>query len=69
MRKFNCGVFITRSISVLGIQRLTAFEPEAKGNLVEGLEFHRFYFDNGEFLVILILAGDVLTSYIRLPEW
>ncbi|XP_015764537.1 PREDICTED: calcium/calmodulin-dependent protein kinase type II delta 2 chain-like [Acropora digitifera] len=27
-------------------QRLTAFEPEAKGNLVEGLEFHRFYFDN-----------------------
>lgn len=25
---------------------LTAFEPEALGNLVEGLEFHRFYFDN-----------------------
>jgi calcium/calmodulin-dependent protein kinase (CaM kinase) II len=24
---------------------LTAFEPEAKGHLVEGLEFHRFYFD------------------------
>lgn len=25
---------------------LTAFEPEALGNLVEGLEFHKFYFDN-----------------------
>lgn len=23
---------------------LTAFEPEARGHLVEGLEFHRFYF-------------------------
>jgi calcium/calmodulin-dependent protein kinase (CaM kinase) II len=26
---------------------LTAFEPEAAGHLVEGLEFHRFYFDLG----------------------
>ncbi len=26
---------------------LTAFEPEAKGQLVEGLEFHRFYFHLG----------------------
>ncbi|EMP24695.1 Calcium/calmodulin-dependent protein kinase type II subunit delta [Chelonia mydas] len=25
---------------------MTAFEPEALGNLVEGLEFHRFYFEN-----------------------
>lgn len=25
---------------------LTSFEPEALGNLVEGLEFHKFYFDN-----------------------
>jgi hypothetical protein len=25
---------------------MTAFEPEALGNLVEGLEFHKFYFDN-----------------------
>ena len=24
---------------------LTAFEPEARGHLVEGLDFHRFYFD------------------------
>jgi calcium/calmodulin-dependent protein kinase (CaM kinase) II len=26
---------------------LTAFEPEAAGQLVEGLPFHRFYFDLG----------------------
>jgi calcium/calmodulin-dependent protein kinase (CaM kinase) II len=26
---------------------LTAFEPEALGQLVEGMEFHRFYFDLG----------------------
>ncbi|XP_053714872.1 calcium/calmodulin-dependent protein kinase type II delta 1 chain isoform X10 [Synchiropus splendidus] len=25
---------------------LTSFEPEALGNLVEGTDFHRFYFDN-----------------------
>jgi calcium/calmodulin-dependent protein kinase (CaM kinase) II len=24
---------------------LTAFEPESRGHLVEGMEFHRFYFD------------------------
>src|SRR5947209_3112089 len=26
---------------------LTAFEPEALGQLVEGLAFHRFYFERG----------------------
>src|SRR5262249_11841819 len=26
---------------------LTAFEPEAQGQLVEGLDFHRFYFRLG----------------------
>ncbi|XP_043272672.1 calcium/calmodulin-dependent protein kinase type II alpha chain isoform X19 [Venturia canescens] len=26
--------------------QLTAFEPEALGNLVEGMDFHKFYFDN-----------------------
>uniref|UniRef100_A0A1B0CT04 Calcium/calmodulin-dependent protein kinase II association-domain domain-containing protein n=1 Tax=Lutzomyia longipalpis TaxID=7200 RepID=A0A1B0CT04_LUTLO len=25
---------------------LTAFEPEALGNLVEGMDFHKFYFEN-----------------------
>ena len=39
---------------------LTAFEPEARGNLVEGLEFQKFYFDNGKlhlffFLLLLLL--------------
>ncbi len=29
---------------------LTAFEPEALGNLVEGLEFHKFYFDNRKLI-------------------
>lgn len=27
---------------------LTSFEPEALGNLVEGHDFHRFYFENGK---------------------
>lgn len=26
---------------------MTAFEPEALGNLLEGMEFHKFYFDHG----------------------
>lgn len=28
---------------------LTSFEPEALGNLVEGMDFHRFYFENREY--------------------
>lgn len=24
---------------------MTAFEPEAMGNLIEGMDFHKFYFD------------------------
>lgn len=28
---------------------LTSFEPEALGNLVEGMDFHRFYFENCEW--------------------
>lgn len=31
---------------------VTAFEPEALGNLVEGLDFHRFYFENCKFIAI-----------------
>lgn len=27
---------------------LTSFEPEALGNLVEGMDFHKFYFENRE---------------------
>ncbi|NWU91387.1 KCC2D kinase, partial [Upupa epops] len=54
---------------------LTSFEPEALGNLVEGMDFHRFYFENGKcsfaiaidlhlFLVIVLLW-----SYIRLTQY
>lgn len=31
---------------------LTSFEPEALGNLVEGTDFHRFYFENGSTLAL-----------------
>lgn len=39
---------IFTTFSKLVDSHLTAFEPEARGNLVEGLEFHKFYFDNGK---------------------
>uniref|UniRef100_A0A480PZC9 calcium/calmodulin-dependent protein kinase n=1 Tax=Sus scrofa TaxID=9823 RepID=A0A480PZC9_PIG len=29
---------------------LTSFEPEALGNLVEGMDFHKFYFENREWV-------------------
>ncbi|XP_074730726.1 calcium/calmodulin-dependent protein kinase type II subunit gamma isoform X17 [Strix uralensis] len=29
---------------------LTSFEPEALGNLVEGMDFHKFYFENCEWV-------------------
>lgn len=44
--------FILFFCSKLVDPHLTALEPEARGNLVEGLEFHKFYFDNGELHVI-----------------
>merc|ERR1719295_2227934 len=39
---------------------ITAFEPEALGNLVEGIEFHRFYFDN--FLSVQALKQSKTTN-------
>jgi ketosteroid isomerase-like protein len=57
---------------------LTAFEPEAKGQLVEGLAFHRFYFDLGGVkgphqttmaAPHVRLLGDVaLVTYVRLIQ-
>src|SRR5579872_4826418 len=57
---------------------LTAFEPEAMGQLVEGLEFHRFYFSLGGFSSStnttmcaphVRLMGDVaLVTYVRLNQ-
>ncbi|XP_029346739.1 calcium/calmodulin-dependent protein kinase type II delta chain isoform X10 [Acyrthosiphon pisum] len=32
---------------------MTAFEPEALGNLLEGMEFHKFYFDHESVLTVL----------------
>lgn len=53
---------------------VTAFEPEALGNLVEGLDFHRFYFENCEFLrswrfprALWILAFDCFD--LNPPVW
>jgi hypothetical protein len=57
---------------------LTAFEPEAMGQLVEGMEFHRFYFDlggvKGRFNTTLCsprvrVMGDVgVVAYVRLNQ-
>src|SRR5215471_2696348 len=57
---------------------LTAFEPEAHGQLVEGLAFHKFYFDQGgvkgAHQTIMIapnvrMIGDVaVVAYIRLNQ-
>jgi len=60
--------------------QLTSFEPESCGNLIEGLEFHRFYFDNvlkhQKAITISILnphvhlLGDdaALIAYVRLTQ-
>jgi len=57
---------------------LTAFEPEARGHLVEGMEFHRFYFELGGSggprnntisSPHVRLMGDVaVVSYVRLVQ-
>jgi calcium/calmodulin-dependent protein kinase (CaM kinase) II len=58
---------------------LSAFEPEGRGHLIEGMEFHRFYFDLGagdspRHSTIasprVRLMGDVgVVSYVRLTQW
>lgn len=58
---------------------LTAFEPEARGQLVEGLEFHRFYFTQverrgtpnvtiGTPHVRLLGTDSAVVSYVRLVQ-
>ncbi|KAJ4944391.1 hypothetical protein JOQ06_012935 [Pogonophryne albipinna] len=57
---------------------LTSFEPEALGNLVEGHDFHRFYFENGNKPVHTILLNPhvhligenaACIAYIRLTQY
>jgi len=58
---------------------LTAFEPEARGQLVEGMGFHRFYFQRGGLTApynstmasphVRWLSDDVVVvSYVRLVQ-
>jgi calcium/calmodulin-dependent protein kinase (CaM kinase) II len=57
---------------------LTAFEPESRGSLAEGMDFHRFYFDRGGIrggynITVcsphVRLMGDVaVISYVRLLQ-
>src|SRR5207237_8240814 len=57
---------------------LTAFEPEALGQLVEGLAFHQFYFKQGAFreqpqttmsAANVRVMGDVaVVAYVRLIQ-
>jgi calcium/calmodulin-dependent protein kinase (CaM kinase) II len=57
---------------------LTAFEPEARGHLVEGMEFHRFYFGlggiNGPHNTTIssphvrVLGNVAVVSYLRLVQ-
>lgn len=57
---------------------LTCFEPEANGNLVEGLEFHKFYFDlpsaNSQTNTTMarphvrVMGNVAIVSYVRLTQ-
>lgn len=59
---------------------LSCFEPEARGHLVEGLEFHKFYFDLGapsQTLKVTTMAAPhvrligedaAVVSYVRLNQ-
>ena len=58
---------------------LTCFEPEARGHLVKGMDFHRFYFEQGGHLgphqstivsphVRLLGQDAAIVSYVRLVQ-
>lgn len=57
---------------------LTAFEPEAMGQLVEGMAFHRFYFDLGGVQGpanttmgsshVRVLGDTAIVAYVRLNQ-
>ncbi|TWW63724.1 Calcium/calmodulin-dependent protein kinase type II delta chain [Takifugu flavidus] len=45
---------------------LTSFEPEAMGNLVEGTDFHRFYFENALSRTKLPVHTILLNPHVHL---
>jgi calcium/calmodulin-dependent protein kinase (CaM kinase) II len=57
---------------------MTAFEPEALGQLVEGMDFHRFYFDlggvkgaNRTAMIgphVRVMGESAVVSYVRLNQ-
>jgi len=57
---------------------LSAFEPEARGHLVEGMEFHQFYFELGEYSApvtttmssphVRLLGDSAIVCYVRLVQ-
>ena len=59
-------------------ESLTAFEPESRGQLVEGLPFHKFYFDLGAPAGprqatmcsphVRVLGDVAVVSYVRLTQ-
>ena len=49
---------------------MTCFEEETKGNLVQGLEFHKFYMENGRFISVnsIYILSDNLSHEIS-RDW
>ena len=47
---------------VLCAKDMTCFEPETKGMLVEGLDFHKYYFDLGNLYSQPVLQNNITMS-------
>lgn len=43
---------------------MTAFEPDALGNLITGMEFHKFYFENGKIFILIIIIISLTCNLI-----
>jgi len=60
-------------------ESLTAFEPEARGHLVRGLDFHKFYFDLGvaegprnttmASAKVRVIGEVAVVTYVRLVQY